>query len=166
MKGKEWMIFPGMCFTVNTGPSGPSNLHLCHWKYAPYVFMSSRFSVLGAYDLQFGKARYNRMNGILYSKNIQKKSKKLLCSKACIILHCGQIIYCLSYQGMPMVVIEMANCYKSFIHLLSISVSVNGNPLQNSCLESPMYGGAWWAAVCGVAQSWTRLKWLSSSSNN
>ena len=82
------------------------------------------------------------------------------------LLHCGQILYCLSYQGMPMVVIEMANCYKSFIHLLSISVSVNGNPLQNSCLESPMYGGAWWAAVYGVAQSWTRLKWLSSSSNN
>lgn len=86
MKGKEWMIFPGMCFTMNTDPSGPSNLHLCHWKYAPYVFTSSRFSVLGACDLQFGKERYNRMNGILYSKNIQKKkkSKKLLCSKACI----------------------------------------------------------------------------------
>ena len=40
----------------------------------------------------------------------------------------------------------------------------NGNPLQCSCLESPRDGGAWWAAVYGVAQSWTRLKWLSSSS--
>ena len=39
----------------------------------------------------------------------------------------------------------------------------NGNPLQCSCLENPRDGGAWWAAVCGVAQSWTRLKWLSSS---
>ena len=37
----------------------------------------------------------------------------------------------------------------------------NGNPLQCSCLENPMDGGAWWAAVYGVAQSWTRLKWLS-----
>ena len=42
----------------------------------------------------------------------------------------------------------------------------NGNPLQCSCLENPRDGGAWWAAVYGVAQSWTRLKRLSSSSNS
>ena len=41
----------------------------------------------------------------------------------------------------------------------------NGNPLQCSCLENPRDGGAWWAAVYGVAQSRTRLKWLSSSSS-
>ena len=40
----------------------------------------------------------------------------------------------------------------------------NGNPLQCSCLENPRDGEAWWAAVCGVAQSRTRLKRLSSSS--
>ena len=34
----------------------------------------------------------------------------------------------------------------------------NGNPLQCSCLENPRDGGAWWAAVFGVAQSRTRLK--------
>ena len=34
----------------------------------------------------------------------------------------------------------------------------DGNPLQCSCLENPREGGAWWAAVYGVAQSWTRLK--------
>ena len=39
----------------------------------------------------------------------------------------------------------------------------NGNPLQCSCLENPRDGGAWWAAVYGVSQSWTRLKRLSSS---
>ena len=38
----------------------------------------------------------------------------------------------------------------------------NGNPLQCSCLENPRAGGAWWAAVYGVTQSRTRLKWLSS----
>ena len=42
----------------------------------------------------------------------------------------------------------------------------NGNPLQCSCLENPRDGGAWWAAVYGVAQSQTRLKRLSSSSSN
>ena len=33
----------------------------------------------------------------------------------------------------------------------------NGNPLQYACLENPMDRGAWWAAVHGVAKSWTRL---------
>ena len=33
----------------------------------------------------------------------------------------------------------------------------NGTPLQYSCLENPMDGGAWWAAVHGVAKSRTRL---------
>ena len=42
----------------------------------------------------------------------------------------------------------------------------NGNPLQCCCLENPRDGEAWWAAVYGVAQSRTRLKRLSSSSNS
>ena len=39
-------------------------------------------------------------------------------------------------------------------------------PLQYSCLKNPRDSGAWWAAVYGVTQSWTRLKWLSSSSSS
>ena len=39
----------------------------------------------------------------------------------------------------------------------------NGNPLPCSCLENPRDRGAWWAAICGVAQSRTRLKRLGSS---
>ena len=39
----------------------------------------------------------------------------------------------------------------------------NGNPLQCSWLENPRDGGAWWAAIYGFAQSWIRLKRLSSS---
>ena len=39
----------------------------------------------------------------------------------------------------------------------------NGNPLHCSFLEDPRDGGAWWAAVYGVEQSWTQLKRLSSS---
>ena len=42
----------------------------------------------------------------------------------------------------------------------------NGNPLQCSCLENPRDGGAWWAAVYGVAQSQTQLKRLSRSSSS
>ena len=42
----------------------------------------------------------------------------------------------------------------------------NGNPLQRSCLENPRDGGAWWAAICGVAESQTWLKRLSSNSSS
>ena len=39
----------------------------------------------------------------------------------------------------------------------ALSYNHHGTPLQYSCLENPMDGGAWWAAVHGVAKSWTRL---------
>ena len=48
---------------------------------------------------------------------------------------------------------------------LSYTGEENGNPLQCSCLENPRDGGAWWAAVYGVTQSWTQLKRLSSASS-
>ena len=38
----------------------------------------------------------------------------------------------------------------------------NGSPFQYSCLENPSDGGAWWAPIYGVIQSWTWLTWLSS----
>ena len=61
-------------------------------------------------------------------------------------------------------------CYKlgttEWLHFhfsLSCIGEGNGNPLQCYCLENPRDGGAWWAAVYGVAQSQTWLKRLSSS---
>ena len=45
-----------------------------------------------------------------------------------------------------------------FCFLLSCIGEGNGNPLYCSCLENPRDGRAWWAAVYGVTQSWTRLK--------
>ena len=53
-----------------------------------------------------------------------------------------------------------------FHFLLSCIGEGNGNPLQCSCLENPRDRGAWWAAIYGVAQSWTWLKQLSSSSSS
>ena len=52
------------------------------------------------------------------------------------------------------------------IPFISIKVDVdnregNGTPLQYSCLENAMNGGAWWATAHSVTQSWTRLKQLS-----
>ena len=68
--------------------------------------------------------------------------------------------------------IECLSCVRFYIHyltlpmllmgeklLISMLTSEEGNftPLRYSCLENPMDGGAWWAAVCGVAKSRTRL---------
>ena len=44
-----------------------------------------------------------------------------------------------------------------FLFLWSSSEEGNGTPLQYSCLENPMDGGAWWAAVHGVTRSRTQL---------
>ena len=46
---------------------------------------------------------------------------------------------------------------QNFTSLLPYHGEGNGTPLQCSCLDNPRDGGAWWAAVSGVARSWTRL---------
>ena len=51
---------------------------------------------------------------------------------------------------------------KVMTNLDSVFGEGKGTPLQYSCLENPMDGGAWWASVYGVAQSRTRRKRLSS----
>ena len=56
--------------------------------------------------------------------------------------------------------------YFIFIDIYDRIGEGNDTPLQYSCLENPRDGGAWWAAVSGVAQSRTRLKRRSSSSSS
>ena len=61
------------------------------------------------------------------------------------------------YEGRVFLV-HLAQCMTEGVFLQYLLVlSSNGTPLQYSCLENPMDGGAWWAAVHGVAKSWTRL---------
>ena len=76
-------------------------------------------------------------------------------------------------KGLAIVLIQRMflteSCTTERLHFhfsLSCIGEGNGNPLQCSCLENPRDGGAWWAAVYGVAQSRTRLKRLSSSSSS
>ena len=56
----------------------------------------------------------------------------------------------------------VAKCWTRLSDFTHFSLSCigegNGNPLQCSCLENPRDGGAWWADICGVAQSRTQLK--------
>ena len=53
--------------------------------------------------------------------------------------------------------LEIITDYSDYRRLGIISGEGNGTPLQYSCLENPMDGGAWKAAVHGVAEGWTRL---------
>ena len=65
-----------------------------------------------------------------------------------------------------LILFALTPIYVSLGYFISLgSGEGNGNPLQCSCLENPRDRGAWWAAVYGVAQSWTQLKRLSSSSS-
>ena len=59
--------------------------------------------------------------------------------------------------------LDMTEWLHSHFSVLCIGEG-NGNPLKCSWLENPRNGGAWWAAVYGVVQSRTWLKWLRSSS--
>ena len=68
--------------------------------------------------------------------------------------------------GTPRLLINLPRNWLHFHFSLSCIGEGNGNPPQCSCLENPRDGGAWWAAVYGVAQSRTRLKRLSSSSSH
>ena len=61
---------------------------------------------------------------------------------------------------------EQLHFHFSFHFSLSCIGEGNGNPLQCSCLENPRGRRVWWADVYGVTQSWTWLKWLSSSSRS
>ena len=81
-----------------------------------------------------------------------------LCSTLCDPMKCSMPVLHL----LP----EFVQTHAERLHFhfsLSCTEEGNGNPLQCSCLEDPRDGGAWWAAVYGIAQSRTRLKRLSSN---
>ena len=73
----------------------------------------------------------------------------------------GKSLECLSWKLMPWILANWWICFYRYTFICGREG--NGTPLQYSCLENPMDGGAWWAAVHGVAKSGTRLSinlWL------
>ena len=73
------------------------------------------------------------------------------------------------FQNFPQFVVIHTVKDFGIVNKAEVDVSLgegNGTPLQYSCLENPRDGRVWWAAVSGVAQSWTQLKRLSSSSTS
>ena len=90
-----------------------------------------------------------------------------MCKKA-MATHSSTLAWQIPWTEEPGRLQSMGSLRVGHFWATSISLSCtgegNGNPLQCSCLENPRDREAWWAAVYGVAQSWTWLKWLSSSS--
>ena len=76
------------------------------------------------------------------------------CRECCCLLPLTQTKTSLIYANMKLNKINPKVNLQILIFLLVI---LNGTPLQYSCLENPMDGGAWWAAVHGVAKSQTQL---------
>ena len=87
------------------------------------------------------------------------ETSNLFFQSAWTVLYMNIAVPTLKYEGsnfstpLPTLVIS----FPVFFFLLQPSREGNGKPLQYSCLENPMDGGAWWAAVHGVARSRTRL---------
>ena len=73
------------------------------------------------------------------------------------------MLYCLTMTTQAIALINLLQGKSGWIETgmgrrqMKFSFVLWGNPLQYSCLENPMDGGAWWAAVHGVAKSRTRL---------
>ena len=96
-----------------------------------------------------------------------------LCVSVCV---CVKLyihkIYHLTFPGGPSGKESACQCRLDITDVSSVSGlgrspgDGNGNPLQYSCLENSMDRGTWWAAVCGVTQSWTWLKQLSTHTHN
>ena len=78
------------------------------------------------------------------------------------LLHYRRILYQGSYQGSLILYYIIYKTPTFFLKSLKLTTYYfregNGTPLQYSCLENRMDGGAWWGTVHGVAKSWT---WLS-----
>ena len=112
----------------------------------PFLFLLSRNHQSAFCVYRFAYSGYlNTWNHTVYS---------LLCMASTLSMMFPRFLPAVIYIGI------------SFSLWLNNVGEGNGNPLQYSCLENPVDGGAWRPAVYGVAQSRTRLKRLSSSSSN
>ena len=109
------------------------------------------------------------------SKNVQAPtqlhSSSMLAEKA-VAPHSSTLAWKIPWMEEPGGLQSMGSLRVGHDWVTSLSLSLacigegNGSLLQCSCLENPRDRGAWWASVYGIAQSWTRLKQLSSSSSN
>ena len=142
-------------------------LHLVWWPLGP----SSKYFLKNKY---FHKNKYEI--SLLHFLNHWQWEEFTLIKKKCLhLFKCGKTTFHLSvkasvliqiyYKIQPDILLQVKTWLIFCYRLRLYCGEGNGNPLQCSCLENPRDGGVWWAAVYGVSQSRTQLKWLSSSSS-
>ena len=111
-------------------------------------FLKSRIAV----ELQ----RYNTLTTLIERK---KRTRRLETEKA-MAPYSSTLAWKIPWTEAAVhgVAKELDMTERLYFHFSLSSIGGDGNPLQYSCLENPRDGGAWWAAVYGVAQSRTQLK--------
>ena len=147
LEGFIWVSFQDKqvsLFEPTRATQGKSSQKLLHSEKQSYVIKSARCSRACNERFKMNKTKQNMgkrqrlQNYMLWGKNLY-----------------------FDIQEAPAVLLK-----SDFHFSLSCIGEGNGNPHQCSCLENPRDSRAWWAAVYGVTQSWTRLKQLSSSSSS
>ena len=127
-------------FGISQGEENHRNIRVYyfHWASRPFDNWSSYFELTSVYVTTF-----------LYSP----------CLLLCLIYEQDRDCYWTQFQGKHETLNHPLDCIGCSVCdvLLAILGEGNGNPFQYSCLENPMHGGAWCAAVHGVARSRTRL---------
>ena len=78
-------------------------------------------------------------------------------SESAICIHISPLLDSFPFRSPQSIELEFPVLFSRFSLVTYFIGGGNGNPLQYSCLENPMDGGAWWAAVHGVTRSRTRL---------
>ena len=134
----------------------------------PFLFPSSSPSSL--FPLREGKGcvhlTFMRLNSQVHLVYLEIKSHWKPVSGKAMAPHSSTLAWKIPWMEEPGRLRSMGSDSTEWLHFpfsLSHIGEGNGNPLQCSCLENPRDGGAWWAAVYGVTESRTRLKWLCSS---
>ena len=128
-------------------PSHPSGLSPCTSPKHPVSCIEPGLTIHFIYDIIHVSMPFSQ---IIPPSPFPTESKRLFYTSVFLLLS--------RIQG--------CHYYLSKFHIYALIYYIgegSGSSLQCSCLENPRDGGAWWAAVYGVAQSRTRLKRLSSS---
>ena len=111
-------------------------------------------------------------NGVLFSHYKEWNAICSIMAEKTMALHSSILAWKIPWTEEPGKLQSMGSLRANTTERLHFHFSLscigegNGNPFQCSCLENPRDGGAWWAAIYGVTQSRTQLKWLSSSSSS
>ena len=124
------------------------------YRYFPLKMYYWQSQFLGKKIRGPGPPRQRKGSGALGEKGVWGSQGE---KDKCFFLHCFVLV---SFPGVSEVKASVCNAgdLGSIPGLGRSPGEGNGNPLQYSCVENPMNGGAWWATVHGIAKSWT---WLS-----